>query len=131
MSYPHELKYDTNHHWSRLNRDGTVTVGVTTAFLVNITGPGSDGAIARVQLPAAGARLGKGQDAGAIEGSQGLSGLYSPIAGTVTAANTDLNSELPLLRNDPYGDGWLFTLQPADPADLSGLMDAAAYSAYA
>ena len=33
------------------------------------------------------------------------------------------------LQQDPYGEGWLLLLQPADPAQLEGLMDAQAYGA--
>ena len=34
-----------------------------------------------------------------------------------------------LLNSDPYGDGWIAELRPADPASLDGLLDAAAYGA--
>jgi glycine cleavage system H protein len=33
------------------------------------------------------------------------------------------------LQNDPYGEGWLLLVKPADQAQLEGLMDAVAYGA--
>ena len=33
------------------------------------------------------------------------------------------------LNDDPYGDGWLCVLRPADLAELDSLLDAAAYQA--
>lgn len=130
MSYPHELKYDENHHWSRIQDDGTVVVGITGEFVRRLTGMAREGEIVHVQLPGAGAQLARGQDAGAIEGSEALSTIFSPIAGTVTASNGELGGSPLPVRDDPYGDGWLFTIRPANPADLNGLMDALAYSAY-
>jgi glycine cleavage system H protein len=31
------------------------------------------------------------------------------------------------VNSDPYGDGWLVTVRPADEAATSGLLDASAY----
>jgi glycine cleavage system H protein len=33
------------------------------------------------------------------------------------------------INEDPYGEGWICLLEPADPADYEGLLDAAAYRA--
>ena len=34
------------------------------------------------------------------------------------------------IRDSPYGDGWLIRMQPSDPTELDGLMDAAAYEQF-
>ena len=31
------------------------------------------------------------------------------------------------MNEHPYGDGWLVAIDPADPADVDALLDAAAY----
>jgi len=31
------------------------------------------------------------------------------------------------LQNDPYGEGWLLVVRPADPGQIDGLLDAATY----
>jgi glycine cleavage system H protein len=31
------------------------------------------------------------------------------------------------VNSDPYGDGWMLRLRVADPAQVDGLLDAAAY----
>ena len=34
------------------------------------------------------------------------------------------------MNEQPYGDGWLVVIEPADPAAVDGLLDAAAYQAF-
>ncbi|MCH9714700.1 MAG: glycine cleavage system protein H, partial [Cyanobacteria bacterium] len=33
------------------------------------------------------------------------------------------------LQNDPYGEGWLLQIRPADPTQIDALMDAEHYAA--
>jgi glycine cleavage system H protein len=42
--------------------------------------------------------------------------------------NDALEDDPGLVNTDPYGDGWLFRLEPADPSELDGLMNADDYS---
>ncbi len=35
-----------------------------------------------------------------------------------------------VINSDPEGDGWFFKLRLADPSELDGLMDEAAYRAW-
>ena len=51
------------------------------------------------------------------------------MSGVVLARNEAVLASPEELQNDPYGEGWLLVLQPADPAQLAGLLDAATYSA--
>ena len=50
-----------------------------------------------------------------------------PVPGTVAARNEALDATPELVNSDPYGDGWLFELVPADPSAVDGLMSAADY----
>ena len=45
------------------------------------------------------------------------------------ARNEALDATPELVNSDPYGDGWLFEVVPADAAAVDGLLDAAAYQA--
>ena len=53
-----------------------------------------------------------------------MSEIYAPVTGTVVARNERLTDEPELINSDPYGDGWLVEIEPADAADLDGLLDA-------
>tara|TARA_B100000953_G_scaffold103040_1_gene84468 strand:+ start:780 stop:938 length:159 start_codon:yes stop_codon:yes gene_type:complete len=47
----------------------------------------------------------------------------------VLESNTALEDNPEMINEDPYGDGWIFRLQPTDISDIEGLLDAAAYIA--
>jgi glycine cleavage system H protein len=57
------------------------------------------------------------------------SDVYAPIAGEVLAANADVEASPESINQDAYA-AWMFTLKPANAADLDGLMDATAYAAH-
>jgi glycine cleavage system H protein len=56
----------------------------------------------------AGERVGLGQGIGFLEGFKAMSDLYSVVDGSFLAPNGDLERDITLLENDPYGKGWLF-----------------------
>ena len=79
--------------------------------------------------PARAARLRNG-DAAVVESVKAASDVYAPVSGTVTEGNGALEGDPALINSDPEGEGWFFKLTLADPAELDGLMDEAAYKAY-
>lgn len=128
------LKYAATHEWVAVNGN-EATIGITP-FAVNLL---SD--LVFVDLPAPGKSLKPGDTFGEIESVKAVSDLYAPCAGVVAARNDELldrvdaqkkkiAGKLELLTNDPLGAGWLIKLTLAPGADLSGLMDFAAYEAH-
>ena len=117
---PAELKYVSSHEWLRVEADGSVTVGVTHHAQELL------GDIVFVELPEVGASLAAEDQAGVVESVKAASDVYSPIAGEVVAVNEGLPETV---NSDPYGDGWIFRIKPANPADLDGLMNAEQYAA--
>jgi glycine cleavage system H protein len=63
-----------------------------------------------------------------VESTKSVSDIYAPVAGTVTATNEALDATPELVNSDPYGEGWMFEVRPAEGADTDGLLDAAAYA---
>jgi glycine cleavage system H protein len=59
-----------------------------------------------------------------------VSEIFAPVSGEVTEANAALTSTPETVNNDPHGAGWLIKVKLANPAEVSGLMDAAAYQAF-
>jgi glycine cleavage system H protein len=122
--YPEDLKYTAEHEWvSAPNEDGIVRVGITGYAQEAL------GDIVYVSVPAVGGDLDAGASLGEVESTKSVSDIYAPVAGTVVARNERLDQQPELLNSDPYGDGWIAEIRPADPAALDGLLDAAAYSA--
>ena len=59
-----------------------------------------------------------------------MSEVYAPVTGTVVETNATLDDAPEQLNTDPYGAGWIFVVELADPAEVDGLLDAAAYRAF-
>ncbi len=66
---------------------------------------------------------------GEVESTKSVSDIYAPVAGTVVEVNTELDQTPERLNDDPYGEGWIFVIEPAAPDATSDLLDAAAYRA--
>jgi glycine cleavage system H protein len=86
------------------------------------------GDIVFVELPKVGQKLRKGEEAAVVESVKAASEIYAPASGTVVAINEALGASPGLVNEDPQGEGWIFRLALDNPADLDGLMDAAAYA---
>lgn len=120
FEYPEDLRYTAEHEWVRRAGD-VVRVGIT-AYAQDALGD-----IVYLQLPAVGDVVSAGSPCGEIESTKSVSDVYAPVDGTVTAVNDAVDASPELVNSDPYGDGWLFELQPQDPAALDGLLDADGY----
>jgi glycine cleavage system H protein len=51
----------------------------------------------------------------------------APLAGKIVAVNNALETQPELVNSDPYGEGWMLELAPANLADYDALLDAATY----
>jgi glycine cleavage system H protein len=120
---PNDLKYNDSHEWVRLEADGSVTVGITDHAQEAL------GDVVFVEVPAEGRELSTGSSAGVVESVKAASDIYSPIDGTVVAVNPALETAPELVNTDPYGEGWMFRLQPANAAQLDSMLDATGYAA--
>ena len=118
---PPTLKYADSHEWVRVESDGTVTVGISDHAQAAL------GDLVFVEVPQAGKTLAKGAPAAVVESVKAASDVYSPLSGQVLASNAALTGAPELVNTDPYGEGWLFKLEPSDSAELAQLLDAAAY----
>ncbi|MEH6460168.1 glycine cleavage system protein GcvH [Chitinimonas sp. JJ19] len=118
---PSDLKYVASHEWLRVEADGSVTVGITDHAQSLL------GDVVFVEVPKVGAQLAADEQAGVVESVKSASDVYAPIAGEILAVNETLADATESVNTDPYGAGWFFKIKPANPADLDGLMDAAAY----
>jgi glycine cleavage system H protein len=121
-SYPHDLRYTAEHEWiGPVDADGVVQVGVTDYAQSAL------GDIVFVSLPAVGDEITAGSACGELESTKSVSDIYSPLDGVVVARNEALDANPELVNADAYGDGWLFSLRPADPDARENLLDAEAY----
>ena len=114
---PTELRYVATHEWVRVEDDGSITVGITDHAQAAL------GDLVFVELPVAEDVIGSGAVCAVVESVKAASDVYSPLAGTITEANTALADAPELVNSDPYGEGWLFRLRPDSPAEIEELLD--------
>ncbi|MGZ5958397.1 MAG: glycine cleavage system protein GcvH [Myxococcaceae bacterium] len=117
---PKNLRYTKEHEWARRDGGGVV-VGVTAHAQEAL------GDVVYVELPKVGDTLTTGSPFGVVESTKAVSELFAPISGKVTKVNTALSDEPASINSDPYGAGWIVEVEPSEPAQLDGLMDADAY----
>lgn len=122
MDVPEDLRYSSDHEWVR-TEGNLLRVGITDYARDAL------GDVVYLALPNVGDSLAAGATAGEVESTKAVSELYSPVAGKVIDVNTALIDDPEILNREPYGEGWLFVLEPEDITAVAGLMDAAAYRA--
>ena len=121
---PQDLQYTPEHEYVKgSGEEGVVTVGITDYA------QGELGDVVFVELPKVGASFDRMAVFGTIEAVKAVSDLYSPVSGEVVAVNEALDANPALVNSDPYGEGWMIRIRLSDPAQLEGLLDAAAYQA--
>jgi glycine cleavage system H protein len=121
--YPSDYRYTKEHEWIKLTGN-TGTIGITDYAQHEL------GDVVFVELPAPGAKITAGQVFGTVESVKAVSEIFAPVSGEVTEANTALTNAPETLNSDPHGGAWLIKIKLANPADVSSLMDAAAYQAF-
>ena len=123
--YPEDLKYTSEHEWVRSpgEAEGSVRIGITDYAQDAL------GDIVYVSLPEVGTDVENGSAVGELESTKSVSDVYAPLAGSVVARNEALDATPELVNSDPYGEGWLFEIEPSDDTAVAGLLDAAAYRA--
>ena len=121
LSFPDDCRYADSHETAKL--EGALARLGLSAFAVDQLGD-----IVFVELPEVGAAVAQGQSFGTVESVKAVEELVAPISGTVEARNEAVLASPEELQNDPYGEGWLLLVRPADPAQIEALMDADTYA---
>jgi len=121
--YPSDYRYTKEHEWIKVTGE-TGAIGITDYAQHEL------GDAVFVELPAVGKQITAGQIFGTIESVKAVSEIYAPVSGEVTEANAALTKTPEILNSDPHGAAWLIKVKLSDPAEVSSLMDAAAYEAF-
>ncbi len=123
MDFPEDLKYTREHEWAR-SKGNLVVVGITDFAQDQL------GDVVYVELPDVGDPVKKGESFGVVESTKAVSELFSPVSGKVVEVNDPLSDAPETINEDPYEEGWMIVIEPADAKDLDGLMDAKTYRAF-
>jgi CheY-like chemotaxis protein/glycine cleavage system H lipoate-binding protein len=98
--------------WAATDESGNVRVGVHHIFLKSIP------EVTSVELPKQGDMKYQGEACAKLTDSRGyVHKVWLPVSGRVAAVNDRVAEDCSILLEDPYGEGWLFTVVPTDLAD--------------
>ena len=121
--YPKNFRYTKEHEWVEAVGQ-EATIGITFHAQKEL------GDIVYVDLPKVGITVEQGKTFGSVESVKAVSDIYAPVSGEVLAINESLSEAPESLNADPHGAAWLIKIKLSNPAELAGLLDAAAYKAY-
>ncbi len=105
---PENVRFHPGHTWALSESPNLVRVGVDD-FAGKLLGK-----IEQIALPQRGQWIRQGQKMLSVERNGVKVDMVSPIEGSVTDVNEALAKDPELARRDPYGDGWLVTVQAPD-----------------
>ncbi|HEC28842.1 MAG TPA: glycine cleavage system protein GcvH [Gammaproteobacteria bacterium] len=121
---PDDLRYTKSHEWVKIEDDGTLRVGITDHA------QGLLGDMVYVEAPEEGREVNAEEACAVVESVKAASDIYSPVAGEVVEGNETLGDAPEVVNTDPYGEGWIMRIRPADPDDVQQLMYADDYIAH-
>lgn len=114
---PEDLSYNVeNNVWVRREGDGTVTVGLTS-YACSLAGE-----IVSYTPKKAGKSIDKDKSCATVESGKWVGPVKTPVTGEVIAANEAVSAKPGTINKDPYGEGWVIKMKPANwDAEVSGL----------
>ena len=120
---PDDIKYHREHAWVRVEGK-RATIGITDYAQQQM------GDIVYVDLPEIDTEIDADSELSEIESTKATSPVVSPVSGTVVEVNEDLADSPEIINEDPYGNGWLVTLELNDSSELNDLMSKSEYEKF-
>ena len=108
--------------WVSLHADGTARLGATHLVAAH-------GEFMIFTPRPAGTRVELDRSMGVMETTKTAMAIHAPLTLRILEVNPSVEGSLSLLHTDPYGEGWMFRVQPLDLAtEQAALLDATAYA---
>ena len=105
---PENLRYHPGHTWALSESPNLVRVGMDD-FASKLIGK-----VERITLPQRGQWIRQGQKIASIFRDGNAVDMVSPIEGSIADVNDAVAGDPKLAAEDPYGEGWLVTVQSPD-----------------
>jgi glycine cleavage system H protein len=114
---PDELLYDVeNNIWYRENPDGTVTLGMTAVAAAMA------GQLVAFTAKKAGRKVQQGKSCATVESGKWVGPAKIAFDAEVVEVNDALTGNPKLANAEPYGEGWMVKVKPADWAAVKGTL---------
>ena len=117
------MKFSKDHEWVTV-AGGIATIGISDHAQAQL------GDVVFVDLPKVG-RMVKAHDSVAtVESVKAASDVYVPVSGEVVEVNGELSGDPALVNRAAEAEGWFMKVKLSNEAELSELMDKAAYDKF-
>lgn len=123
MNFPDDIKYHKEHTWARVNGN-KATIGITDYAQDAL------GDVVYIDLPDVDSDITANTEISEIESTKATSSVIAPVSGTVVEVNEELDESPETINEDPYGKGWVLTVEMSNPSELDNLIDSAEYEKY-
>jgi len=117
------MKFSKDHEWV------TVEGNVATIGISNHA-QGQLGDVVFVDLPKVGRVVKAHESVATVESVKAASDVYVPVSGEVVEVNGELAGDPSLVNRAPEAEGWFMKVKLSNEAELSELMDKAAYDTF-
>ena len=117
---PDECRFAKSHEW--LSTEGIV--GLSDHAQKEITD------VVFVELPKVGREFKAGEAIAVVESVKAAFDIYAPVSGKISRVNSEVSKNPALVNQAPYGTGWLFSIEKANPAEEKNLMTHADYQKF-
>jgi len=119
------VQFSKDHEWINAADAAAAVVGIT------VHAQDALGDVVFVELPEVGKSFAQGEVAGVVESVKAAADIYMPVSGEIVEVNEALRDDPSLANSDPLAAGWFFKIRISDASQLDGLLDEAAYTAFA
>ena len=112
--------YTAGHSWLK-NEEGDLWRIGLTKFAIRMLGE----AVEMDMEISQGDCIETGQVIGWIEGFKAVTDIFAPMTGAFRGSNEQLINDMELLRRDPYGKGWIYSIEgkpDSSCVDVEGYM---------
>jgi glycine cleavage system H protein len=113
MRNPDNFKFAKTHEWL----DGDGTVGISEHAQHEITD------VVFVELPKVGKEAKAGEAVAVVESVKAAFDIYAPVSGKIVKVNADVSKNPAAVNKSPYGDGWLFQIEPSNAGEKNNLLN--------
>ena len=119
---PKDRRYTKEHEWVRLD-GGEAIIGITDFAQDQL------GDLVYFDLPEPGAQIRQHAKLGEVESVKAVSEIYAPLSGDVIEVNQQVTDSPEVVNKDPFGEGWLLKVKPADASEMDSLLSPEDYDA--
>ena len=106
VSAPANVFLDGGHTWVEVNPSGAALIGVD-GFAQKLIGRIDD-----IVLPEVGSEIKRGDVLFAVKQDNHRAAFASPVDGTVTMVDKELQWHPEMIEGDPYKEGWVCSVKP-------------------